>query len=109
MAFALFRTESDQRINVPIRTNMRRLCLARAVRYQAKGFSSPRNPIRAFPIWRLDPLPDFPARRQAGLRAEAAVRFRDAAPRQSVAMSIRIGWVGRTGWVGPASRAVAQR
>jgi hypothetical protein len=47
MAFALFRTESYQRINVPIRTNTQRLCLARAVRYQAKGFSSPRNPIRA--------------------------------------------------------------
>jgi len=48
MAFALFRTESDQRINVPIRTNTQRFCLVRTVRYQAKGFSSPRNPTRAF-------------------------------------------------------------
>src|SRR5512132_2034515 len=47
MAFALFRTESDQRINVPIRTNTQRFCLVRTVRYQAKGFSSPRNPTRA--------------------------------------------------------------
>src|SRR5215212_7462878 len=48
MALALFRTESDQRINVLIRTNMQRFCLVRTVRYQAKGFSSPRNPTRAF-------------------------------------------------------------
>src|SRR3954470_13722491 len=34
MAFALFRTESDQRINCPIRTNTQRFCLARAVHYQ---------------------------------------------------------------------------
>ena len=34
MAFALFRTESDQRINVPIRTNTQRFCLAWAVHYQ---------------------------------------------------------------------------
>src|ERR687890_571174 len=47
MAFALFRTESDQRINVPIRTNTQRFCLVRTVRYQAKRFSSPRNPTRA--------------------------------------------------------------
>jgi hypothetical protein len=47
MALALFRTESDQRINVPIRTNTQRFCLVRTVRYQAKGFSSPRNPTRA--------------------------------------------------------------
>src|SRR3954454_2574997 len=44
---ALFRTESDQRINVPIRTNTQRFCLVRTVRYQAKGWSSPRNPTRA--------------------------------------------------------------
>src|SRR3954468_7444290 len=47
MALALFRTESDQRINVPIRTNTQRFCLVRTVRYQAKGFSSPQNPTRA--------------------------------------------------------------
>src|SRR3954468_21911655 len=34
MALALFRTESDQRINCPIRTNTQRFCLARAVHYQ---------------------------------------------------------------------------
>ena len=34
MAFALFRTESYQRINFPIRTNTQRFCLARAVHYQ---------------------------------------------------------------------------
>ena len=34
MAFALFRTESYQRINRPIRTNTQRFCLARAVHYQ---------------------------------------------------------------------------
>src|SRR4051812_23795297 len=48
MAFALFRTQSDQRINVPIRTNTQRFCLVLTVRYQAKGFPSPRNPIRAY-------------------------------------------------------------
>jgi hypothetical protein len=47
MAFALFRTQSDQRINVPIRTNTQRFCLTRAVHYQPEGFSSPWNPIRA--------------------------------------------------------------
>jgi transposase len=55
MAFALFRTESDQRINVPIRTNTQRFCLVRTVRYQAKGFSSPRNPTRA-KLFKLRPL-----------------------------------------------------
>src|SRR4051794_21273695 len=39
--------QSDQRINVPIRTNTQRFCLVRTVRYQAKGFSSPRNSTRA--------------------------------------------------------------
>src|SRR3954463_3771551 len=34
MVLALFRTESDQRINCPIRTNTQRFCLARAVHYQ---------------------------------------------------------------------------
>jgi hypothetical protein len=34
MALALFRNESDQRINCPIRTNTQRFCLARAVHYQ---------------------------------------------------------------------------
>ena len=34
MAFALFRTESDQWINVPIRTNTQRFCLTRSVHYQ---------------------------------------------------------------------------
>jgi hypothetical protein len=34
MALALFRNKSDQRINVPIRTNTQRFCLARAVYYQ---------------------------------------------------------------------------
>ena len=63
MAFALFRTESDQRINVPIRTNTQRFCLVRTVRYQAKGFSSPRNPTRAYPSHRggWQPPGDFGA------------------------------------------------
>ena len=52
MAFALFRTESDQRINVPIRTNTQKFCLVRTVCYQAKGFSSPRNPTRAGAFYR---------------------------------------------------------
>src|SRR3954453_22661475 len=34
MAFALFRTESNQRINCPIRTNTQRFCLARVLHYQ---------------------------------------------------------------------------
>src|SRR5687767_6614812 len=49
MALALFRNESDQRINFPIRTNTQRFCLLRAVHYQPEGFSSPRNPTRAIP------------------------------------------------------------
>src|SRR3954447_20194244 len=61
MAFALFRTESDQRINVPIRTNTQRFCLVLTVRYQAKGFSSPRNPTRAIRYaiisWSVSPWP----------------------------------------------------
>jgi hypothetical protein len=48
MAFALLHNESDQRLNVPIRTNTQRFCLVRTVHYQAKGCSSPRNPTRAF-------------------------------------------------------------
>jgi hypothetical protein len=47
MAFALFRNESYQRINIPIRTNMQRFCLARAAHDHTEGCSSPRNPIRA--------------------------------------------------------------
>src|SRR4051794_3922143 len=54
------RTESDQRINVPIRTNTQRFCLVRMVRYQAKGFSSPRNPTRAFSVyWASESAEDF--------------------------------------------------
>src|SRR3954452_15290244 len=34
MALALFRNESYQRINVPIRTNTQKFCLVRAVHYQ---------------------------------------------------------------------------
>jgi hypothetical protein len=47
MAFALFRNESYQRINFPIRTNTQRFGLVRAVHYHAEGFSSPRDPTRA--------------------------------------------------------------
>src|SRR3954470_1101939 len=48
MAFALFRNESDQRINCPIRTNTQRFCLARAVHYQ---------PAPHHPGTRQEPLP----------------------------------------------------
>jgi len=52
MALALFRTESDQRINCPIRTNTQRFCLARAVHYQP----APHHPgTRQEPATAMDP------------------------------------------------------
>ena len=49
MALALFRTESDQRINFPIRTNMRRFWLVQALHYQPNGFSITPKPDKRFP------------------------------------------------------------
>jgi hypothetical protein len=56
MAFALFRTESDQRINVPIRTNTQRFCLVRTVRYQAKGLFITPEPDKSQRIYRIQAL-----------------------------------------------------
>src|SRR3954467_15253922 len=79
---ALFRTESDQRINCPIRTNTQRFCLARAVHCQP----APHHPgTRQEPIY----LPDAPLSGRAALHRgppqldEAnkklhTVRYRDA-------------------------------
>jgi hypothetical protein len=47
MAFAPFRNESDQRINVPIRTNMRRFWLVQALHYQPNGFSITPKPDKS--------------------------------------------------------------
>jgi hypothetical protein len=92
MAFALFRNESDQRLNVPIRTNTQRFCLVRTVHYQAKGFSSPRNPTRAKIDWRValthppspadvqKPLRDTEDAKKSTENAESCIRNAHQAP-----------------------------
>src|SRR4051794_29403336 len=65
MVLALFRTESDQRINCPIRTNTQRFCLARAVHYQ---------PAPHHPGTRQEPtVYKYSAKPVAAAFAEAAV------------------------------------
>jgi hypothetical protein len=61
MAFALFRTESFQRINCPIRTNTQRFCLARAVHYQ---------PAPHHPGIRQEPLGNSPKSGNSPYRCE---------------------------------------
>jgi hypothetical protein len=51
MAFALFRNESYQRINFPIRTNTQAFRPVQAVHFHAEGFPSPWNPTRAIRVW----------------------------------------------------------
>ena len=47
MAFAPFRNESYQRINFPIRTNMRGFWLVQALHYQPNGFSITPKPDKS--------------------------------------------------------------
>ena len=76
MAFALFRTESDQRINCPIRTNTQRFCLARAVHYQPAPHhpGTRQEPGGKFIVYvedgqiRLEPIQAAVARAQAIVR-----------------------------------------